>query len=61
VADQFRRERRPHVSGVGEAVQHDDRGPRAANSRVNGGAIGLDLFDAHAGGKGPNHELNSKR
>ncbi|MEA2848702.1 MAG: hypothetical protein QOG78_3983, partial [Rhodospirillaceae bacterium] len=22
---------------------------------------GLDPFDAHAGGKGPNHELNSKR
>ena len=54
-ADQCRRQRRPHVTSVGKAVQHDDGRSRTADAGVDRDAGGLDLFDAHAGWEGLNH------
>jgi hypothetical protein len=55
--DQRRCKRRPHVVGVAEAVQHDDRRALAADPRMDGGAVGFDLLDTHAGREGLDHEL----
>jgi hypothetical protein len=47
IAHELRRERGPHVSGVAEAVQHDDARASAANPDMNRCAVGLDVLTAH--------------
>ena len=44
IARKLSRQGRPHVAGVGEAVQHDDGGSLAADPDVNGCAVGLNFF-----------------
>src|SRR6476659_2692013 len=41
---ELRRQGRPHISGVGKTVQHDDGWPRATETHVDGGATGLDVL-----------------
>ncbi len=41
--------RHPHVAGVAIAVQQNDRWPSAADSDMEGGAVGCDLLSAEAG------------
>ncbi len=47
VLDENIRERRPHVAGVAEAVQH--RRALAADAHIDRGAVGLDHFGPDAG------------
>ena len=49
------RHRRPHVAGIGKAVQHDDRRARAADAGMDRGAAGVDFLRAEAGRKGMDH------
>jgi hypothetical protein len=42
-------QRRPHVAGVAETVQHDHRRAFAADADKNGGPVRLDMFDAETG------------
>ncbi len=55
LADQCGRQLRPHIAGIGEAVQHDHGRSRAADPGVDGGVAGVDLLDARAGWKGLDH------
>ncbi len=52
-------QRRPHVAGVAETMQHDDRRSLAGYPGVDRGAVGFDLLDAHAGWERLHHELYS--
>jgi hypothetical protein len=47
---------RPHVTGVAEAVQHDDCRPLTADAGVDGRAVGRDLLRANAGWEGLRHQ-----
>jgi hypothetical protein len=48
VLDQRVCERRPHVAGVAEAVQHHDRGPLAADAHIDRRTIRFDHLRPHA-------------
>ncbi len=48
---QLRGERRPHVAGIGKAVQHDDGRTRTANADVDLGAARIYLLGVKPGGK----------
>jgi len=54
-------QRRPHVAGVAEAVQHDDGRSLAAHSGVDHRTAGFDLLDAHAGWERLHHERDPLR
>jgi hypothetical protein len=50
----LRRQGRPHVSGVGKAMQHDDGWTRTTDTHMDGGAAGRDILGAEVRRKGLN-------
>ena len=44
LADERRRDGRPHVAGVAEAMEEDDRGPSAADADIDRRPVHLDVF-----------------
>ena len=54
------RSRRPHVAGIAEAVQHNDRGTTATDAHMDRRAVGLDLLGPEARRKRLDGESRSR-
>jgi hypothetical protein len=58
IFDQRRRDRRPHVAGVAETVQQDDRGSLAAVAHMDRRAAGFDIAGLETSRERPSFRRN---